>query len=197
MVSFVVLWIIGGACLDIVHGKDCKANGLLSGARNIPLVQYVLPVDVWSSLMFFVAPIAGFVLAFMLIRWWNEYFDTTQACGIWFPIILLIVLFVGYYVNLNFYLGEAAALNSRGDVHVSLSLCLAEVDSATCQANVSRINQELITQAQSSGATKVTQYLPVAYWSELRRSMFLWFVLGALCGWVPLFVREYFHAKRS
>jgi len=188
--SFLVLWFIGGACTNPVNGSSCLASGSLDGLRSIPIVGLFLPYDQWNSLMYFFAPIVGFIFAFVLIRWWNSYFETTEASGIFFFIIIVVAMLVGYYVNLSFYVGEAANLNSRGQVKYSLYFCFTESTYAECYSNVQKINNEYISIAQSSGATSVGQFIPVSYWSELRKSMFLDFVLGAIAAWLPLFALQ-------
>jgi hypothetical protein len=190
VLSFLILWFIGGACTNPVKGTECLASGSLDSLRNIPLIGLFLPYDQWNSLMYFFAPIVGFIFAFIMIRWWNSYFETTEASGIFFLIIIVAVLLIGYYVNLSFYTGEAATLNSRGQVKYSLYFCFSENSYGECYLNVQKINNEYMTIAQSAGANTVDQYIPVSYWAELRKSMFLVFVLGAIAGWLPLFALQ-------
>jgi len=185
--SFLVLWFIGGACTNPINGTGCLASNSLDSLRNIPIVGLFLPFNAWSSLMYFLAPIAGFIFAFVLIRWWNEYFETTEASSPWFFILIILVLLVGYYVNLSFYMGEAATLNSRGGAKYSLYFCLTETADADCYSIVQKVNSEYLTQAQLAKADTVQQLIPIAFWAEIRKSMFLTFVLGAIAGWVPLF----------
>jgi hypothetical protein len=185
--SFLVLWFIGGACLDPINGSSCLASNSLSFLKNIPLVGLLFPFNAWNSLMYFLAPICGFIFAFVLIRWWNSYFETTEASSPWFFVIILAVLLVGYYVNLSIYMGEAANLNSRNGAKYSLYFCLTETNDTDCYSTVQKINSEYLSQAQAAKATTVNQLIPIAYWDELRKSMFLAFVLGAIAGWVPLF----------
>jgi len=195
--SYLIMWFIGGACLNPVKGTSCLAPSALQGLRNIPVIGLLLPYDVWNSVMYFLAPIAGFILAFVLIQWWNSFFETKEAAGIWFFVLILIVLFVGYYINLSFYVGEIAVLNSRNGAKYSLYFCISETDSQSCNQTVSKINQEFINQAQANQAQTVQQMIPVNYWPELRKSMFLLFVLGAIAGWLPLFGRELYKKYRE
>lgn len=184
------MWFIGGACLNPFNGSSCLAPNTLQGLRGVPLVGLLLPYDIWSSLMYFFAPICGFVLAFILINWWNSYFETKEASGIIFLIIILFALFVGYYINLSFYMNEAATLNSRGGAKYGLYFCITETDATTCNQTVSRLNQEYVSQAQANSAQTVNQLIPINYWAELRKSMYLLFIFGAIAAWVPLFIRE-------
>jgi len=188
--SYLIMWFIGGACLNPTKGASCLASDSLQGLRNVPLVGLLLPYDNWNSVMYFLAPIAGFILAFVLIKWWNSFFETNEAAGIVFLVLILIALFVGYYINLSFYVGESAALNSRNGAKYSLYFCISETDAQSCNQTVSRINQEFITQAQAKQAQTVQQMIPVNYWPELRKSIYLLFVLGAIAAWIPLFGRE-------
>gem|GEM_PF-1092816 len=185
--SFLVLWVIGGACTNPVNGTSCLASGSLDSLRNVPVVGLFLPYTAWDSVMYFLAPITGFIFAFVLIRWWNRYFETNEAASPWFFVLIFLALLVGYYVNLSFYMGEAANLNSRGGAEYSLYFCITEANDSDCSSTVQKINAEYLAQAQAAQATTVNQLIPIAYWSELRKSMFLTFVLGAIAGWVPLF----------
>lgn len=199
--SFLVLWFIGGGCLGIMDGSSCISSGAFDWMSSIPFLNYVMPFGQWSSLMYFFAPVAGFVLAFVLINWWNSYFDTKEASGIFFVILLLVALFAGYFINLSFYMNESASIyNSRyGDqVKYSLYFCTGEVTSSECSTTVQKLNSEFVSQAQSGKISIVPQYIPVAYWSELRRSMYFLFILGAINAWLFLFAGElYKNIKES
>jgi hypothetical protein len=189
-VSYLILWVLGGACLNPVKGTSCVAESALQGLSGVPIIGLVLPFASWASLMYFFAPICGFIFAFLLVSWWNNEFETKEASGLGFLILILIVLFVGYSVNLFFYMNEAATLNSRGNVKYSLYFCFGETDSSKCNETVYKINQENISIAQGKNATVVSQLIAIDYWGELRKSMFLLFVLGAIAGWVPLFAKQ-------
>jgi len=190
VVSYLVLWAIGGACLNPVNGTSCLVQDSLSGIRNVPVIGLMIPFNTWNSLMYFLLPIVGYIFAFILIGWWNDYFETKEAATLAFPIILIIVLLFGYFINLSFYAGETAALNSNNNVKYSLYFCLGEAESAQCNETVYKINNELYTQAQSKQTKVVPQNFPVAFWPELRKSVFFLFILGAIAGWVPLFIRN-------
>jgi biotin transporter BioY len=191
------MWFIGGACLNPVKGINCLAPSALQGLRNVPVLGLLFPYDNWNSLMYFVAPLVGFVLAFFLINWLNSFFETREAAGIGFLFLILIALFFGYYLNLSFYVGEMAVLNSRGAVKYSLYFCIFETDYLSCNQVVSKINQEFINQAQENQAQTIKQLIPVSYWVELRKSIYLLFILGAISGWLPLFGREIYKKYRE
>ncbi len=188
VVSYLILWVIGGACTNPVNGSGCMASGALSGLSGVPIVGLFFPFDAWNSLMYFFAPIAGFILAYFAMKWWNDYFDSKEAYSIWFLVIAILVLVLGYYINLSFYTGESANLNSRGGVKYTVSFCFSENSVNDCYTTVQKVNQELLAQAQNSGAQTVSQYIPVAFWPELRKSMFLSFMLGVIAAWLPFFV---------
>jgi len=188
IISYLILWVIGGACTSPINGSACLASGSLSVLSGVPIVGWFLPIDAWSSLMFFLAPVAGFILAYFAMKWWNDYFDSKEAYSIWFLVIAIIVLVFGYYINLSFYMGESASLNSRNGVKYSLSFCFSENNASDCYNNVQKVNQELVVQAQKNGAQTIPQYIPVAFWPELRRSMFISFMFGVIMAWIPFFV---------
>lgn len=194
LISFFIMWILGGACTNLFVAPSevnsvCIAKEGVSGLRNIPLIGNFLPYTQWVSLFYWFAPITGFIFALFIINWWNDYFETKEAKSIIFPIILIVVLLAGYYVNLSWYYGEAAALNTRNNVQVGLYFCF-ENEASDCSQTVSKINNEYISQAQNSGASTITQFIGVNYWPELRDSVFLTFVLGALSAWLFLFSFE-------
>jgi hypothetical protein len=195
--SFFVLWFIGGACLNPVKGTDCIASGKLDFLKSVPIVGLLFPFGQWNSLMYFLAPICGFIFAFVLIRWWNNYFDTTEAAGIGFLVLILLALFIGYYINLSFYLGEAASLNSRNNVKYSLQFCLSESSQDECYAVVQKTNNELYSQASSNNQQIIQQFIPVAFWAELRQSVYFVFVLGAIAAWIPLFVGQLYDKYKA
>jgi hypothetical protein len=197
VLSFIIMWLIGGACLNPINGTSCVAQNSFAWLSAVPIIGLVLPFDTWASIMYFVAPICGFIFAFVLIHWWNKNFETQEASGLGFLAIILILLFVGYSVNLFFYMNEAANLNSRGSVKYSLYFCLAETDSAKCSNTVARINQENISIAQSKGVQVVDQLIPINYWGELKKSMFTLFVFGAIAAWIPLFGRRIYAKYRE
>ncbi len=188
IVSYLILWVIGGACTNPVNGSACYASGSLGFLSGVPVVGWFLPFDAWSSLMYFLAPVAGFIIAYFAMKWWNDYFESKEAYSIWFLVVVLLVLVFGYYVNLSFYMGEAASLNSRNGVKYSLSFCFAENSSSDCYVSVQKVNQELLSQAQNSGAQTVNQFVPIAFWPELRKSMFISFIFGVIAAWLPFFV---------
>ena len=205
--SYLVLWFIGGACLNPLNGQNCLALNTLSGLRNVPFVGLLLPYDAWSSLMYFFAPLAGFVLAFVLIKWWNGYFETNEAAGIGFLALIILALFVGYFINLSIYVGEGVNSASGRQAQISQDcvavltyslnpyLCFFESTYDSCSSYVTKLNSEFVSAAQQAclktKQVPLQQYItpPVYYWSELRRSMYLLFIFGAIAAWVPLFVR--------
>lgn len=198
-ISFLVLWFLGGACLSFFVSPSqvnsvCLSNNFLNNLRNIPLINLFLPYQNWVSLFYWFAPIAGFVFAFFGIKWWNEYFKTKEASSIIFLVIILFFLLFGHYITLNWYYGEVAALNSRDGLNVSLFVCF-DNDFVSCNNTVNKLNEEYIAQAQRSGSNTFNQLIMLDYWAELRKNIFLTFILGAICAWIPLFLKDNFFKK--
>ncbi len=194
--SFLVLWFIGGGCLSPMDGKVCISSGAFNWMSNIPILNLVMPYAQWSSLMYFLAPLAGFILFFVLINWWNSYFETKQASGILFLVLILVALFAGYYINLFFYVNESATIyNSRygGQANYSPYFCMTEVTDSACSTTVQKLNSEYVSQAQSGKITVVPQYIPVGFWSEIRKSMYFLFILSGISAWIFLFAKELYH----
>ena len=197
--AYLLLWFFGGSCASIFGfpgnvpvDSVCMSSNALSGLRNVPVIGLVLPYNPWVSVMYFFAPIAGFVLAFFLIKWFNEYFDTRLAVSIWFLLLMIFVLLFGYYINLSWYYQEFATLNSNSQVRVSMNpfLCFFEPSSQSCSDSVNKVNNEYYAQYQAGSSQILNQYIKVDYWAELRESIYLLFILGALAAWLPLFGRE-------
>ena len=194
VIAYIIMWLFGGACtsLFVEPAKEsavCLTSSSLAGLRSIPIIGFFIPYNNWVSLMYWMAPLAGFVLAYFGIKWFNDNFETNQATSIIFPVALIIILLLGFLINLSWYYGETAALNSNSQVSVSIYFCFNN-DSSVCNNTVNSLNTELQNQASTSGATRLVQYLQVNYWEKLRQSFFLTFILGAITGWVPLFVRR-------
>lgn len=191
--SFLVLWFIGGGCLSPMDGKSCISSGAFNWMSNIPILNLLMPFAQWSSLMYFFAPLAGFVLAFILIKWWNSYFETKEASGIFFLILIMLALLGGYYINLFFYVNESAMVatsRSNGQAIYSPYFCLSETTDSDCYNVVQKKNAEYISQAQSGKIKVVPQYIPISFWSEVRKSMYFLFILGAINAWLFLFAKE-------
>ncbi len=192
--SFLIMWFFGGACTSpfVEPSKVssvCLSSNSLNFFANIPILGLFLPYYTWVSFMYWFAPIAGFIFAFIVIRWYNNHFDTEEASGIWFLPLIIIFLLLGFFINLGWYYGETAASATRQNsgLNAQVYFCF-ESDATACNNTVSKLNNEYISQAKNSGATTVTQLLNVNYWSELRQSIFLTFVIGAIAAWLPLFV---------
>ncbi len=195
--AYAILWFLSGACTDIFSGGVCFSNESISGLSNMPLLQLILPLNPWNSLMYWFSPIAGFVISYFVLKWYNEYFETKFAFSIWILVLLLVALFFGYFINLSWYYGEAAALNSRNGVKVGLYFCFSEITSSECNSTVAKINQELVSQAELTNATTIPQNIPVSFWSELKESIYLTFILGAIAGWLPLFIKNFLESKKK
>ncbi len=182
VVFYLIMWFVGGACTNIFSGGACVSSEAISGLRGVPILGLIVPFNAWISIMYFFAPIAGIVLGYFAIKWYNEYFETKQASSALFVLVILIALFTGYLINLTWYYGNLAQLNDSSTVNVELYFCF---DEANCNQIVSSLNTEL--QQTPSADGRITQLLSVNYWPELRESIYLTFLLGALAAWLPLF----------
>ena len=192
IISYIIMWFIGGACTNIFSGGECLSSGAVSGMSTLPVLGLILPFNVWHSVMYFFAPIAGFALAYFAIKWFNEHFETKQASSIFFLIILLIALFAGCLINLHWYYGNLAILNESAALNYEVYFCF---DEAACNSVVSALNAELQQAPAADG--RITQLLAVNYWGELRESIYLTFVLGAIAAWLPLFAFSLIEKKED
>ncbi|MDD3159449.1 MAG: hypothetical protein PHQ98_00600 [Candidatus ainarchaeum sp.] len=189
IVTFAIMWFFGGSCTTLFSstGDECISTNILSGIRNVPLIGYILPYNAWVSFFYWFSPVAGFFLAYLMIKWYNKTFETNNGSGPVMLVMLIVLLFAGYFINLTFYYSESAALNSNSQVNYTLSFCFAEDTAQKCNENVYKVNQQI---ASSATAYPVSQYFPVSYWSELRESIYLIFMLGAISAWLFLFITE-------
>jgi hypothetical protein len=196
VISYIIMWLFGGACTDILSGGTCMASNGISFLRSVPIIGLILPYNAWVSLLYWFAPVAGFVLAFFGIQWYNKYFETKEAAGILFLVLIVVALFSGYYINLSWYYGEAATLNSKNGVTVGLHFCF-DNDPNVCNETVNKLNNELQQQSTRNNSTSLTQLFNVQYWPELRESIFLTFILGAIAAWIPLFAKQFIEKEES
>ena len=216
IVAFIIMWVLSGACTSIFVAPSevtsvCGLNQGLSGLAGIPIINLFLPLGNWVSMMFWFAPIAGMVLGYFFIRWWNDYFQTKEAISIIFLIAMLFVLFVGFFVNVMWY-NSGAVVNASGQPEViqcangqviqsiktfSLYPCLVEATADECNNITSMINNENYANAQRDCSSKMPLVFAVNYWSELRGSIFLTFILGVLAVWLPLFAFDQIEKRKA
>jgi len=216
IVAFIIMWLLSGACGSIFVAPSevssvCSLNQGISGLSGIPIINLFLPLGNWVSMMFWFAPIAGMVLGYFFIRWWNNYFDSKEAISIIFLVAMLFVLFVGFFVNVMWY-NSGTVANASGQPEViqctngqviqsiknySLHPCLTEATSAECDNTVSMINNENYTNAQRNCSNEMNLVFPIKYWPELRGSIFFTFVLGVLAVWLPLFAFEQIEKRKN
>lgn len=197
---FLIMWFLGGACTDFFSGGTCFSKDAVSFLGNIPVLQLFLPFNTWVSAMYWFAPVAGFIFTYLALNWYNTYFDSKFSFSIWIVPILVFVLLFGYYINLSFYYGESAAIatnRSNGQAKYGLYFCFGEISSNDCGATVYKLNQEYIAQAGRTDAKVIPQLIPVRFWDELKESIFLTFILGALAAWIPLFLKNYFESRKD
>jgi hypothetical protein len=184
-ISYLILWFLGGACMSLFspNTSTCIAKDAISGLKNIPIIGLLLPYTEWVSMLYWFSPIAGFIFAYFGIKWYNNYFETKEASSIIFLILILALLLGGHAINLFIYYNEAAAIQtnrSNGQVNYSVALCFETA--SECDETYQKINNEL---AQQNPPIK--QYFPIPFWSELRQSIFLTFIFGAISAWLFLF----------
>jgi hypothetical protein len=216
IVAFVIMWILSGACSSVFIAPSevtsvCGANTALSGLSTIPIINLVLPLGNWVSMMFWIVPLAGMVLGYFFIRWWNDYFDTKEATSILFLVAMIAVLFTGFFISEVWYYNGFAS-NASGQPEIiqcadgqmirsikqySLYPCLVESTVGECNTIENTINNENYEIAQRECSSSMPLVLSVKYWPEMRESIFLTFILGVLAAWLPLFVFEQIEKKKK
>ncbi|MDD4250668.1 MAG: hypothetical protein PHX27_00570 [Candidatus ainarchaeum sp.] len=189
---------MGGACLSFFVAPSevnsvCMSNNLLSGLTSIPVIGLLIPFTPWVSLFYWFAPILGFVFAFFGITWWNNYFKTKEASGILFVIVILLFLVLGHFITTNWYYSNIT-LSPQNNVQYGLHFCF-DNNPISCNEFVNNINQEYISQYQSYGGS-LKQLILIDFWATLRKNIFLTFILGAIIGWIPFFVKRIIADKK-
>lgn len=185
VISYLILWFFGGACTALFSSTTdvCLAKPALNGLTNIPIINLFLPYAEWVSLFYWFAPIAGFVFAYFGIKWYNNYFNTQEASGWIFPMLVMVLLLVGFGINLFIYYNEGVMLRSNRNPNVEYNIALCfENNSASCNETYQKINNELAQQKPP-----VKQYFVIDYWKELRENILLTFSFGMIAAWVFLF----------
>ena len=216
VIVFIIMWLLSGACTSIFVAPSevssaCFLNPAVYGFSNIPILNLVLPLGNWVSMLFWFAPIAGIVLGYFFIKWWNDYFQTKEAISIIFLIVMLFVLFAGFFVNVMWY-NSGTVTNASGQPEVvqcssgsviqsikmySLYPCLLEASADECNNTASMINQQNYADVQRLCSDKMPLVIPIRYWPELRESIFLTFILGVLAVWLALFVFDKVENKKQ
>ncbi len=202
LIFYLIMWLIGGACTSIFvapsqEAQLCLAKNSVAFLATIPIIGLFLPFTAWVSFFYWFSPIAGFVFAYFTIKWWNNYFDSKEATSFIFPILMIIFLIVGFSINLGWFYGEYVSLNNARNpsVNAVLYFCF-DGDAGVCNNTVNRLNTELQQQAIATNAQRITQYIGVNFWQELKGNIFLTFVFGAIAAWKLLFIRRFFEEKK-
>jgi hypothetical protein len=66
----------------------------------------------------------------------------------------------------------------------------------TCNEEAAKLNSEYSAQYKSGSTQVLRQVIPVNYWPELRRSMYLLFMLGAIAAWLPFFAFDLYKGQK-
>jgi hypothetical protein len=192
--SFAILWFLGGGCTNIFFGGNCVSKDAVAGLTNIPIVNLFLPFKVWDSFMYFFAPIAGFILTFILARWFDKEFNGFGS-KFYLGIGLIVIMLFGTYITTAWYYSEAAAINSGNGRTVLVRMCL-ETTANECYIETNRLNQNNIAEAQSKGSSEVVQYINIPFWEKLRGNILYTFGFGGLMAWLFVFAEKKFLKKR-
>jgi len=59
---------------------------------------------------FYLMPLIGFFFIFFLIDWANDYFKTSAASSIYFPLLFVVLSFIAFYVQLYWYYSNLSSL---------------------------------------------------------------------------------------
>ena len=90
-----------------------SAQSFFSWATGIPIVEIFLPLPGFTSLMYFLLPIAGFFFIFFLVEWVNKFFKGRQGFSPLLPALFFILAIIAFYVALFWYIGNYAQLSGR------------------------------------------------------------------------------------
>ena len=67
-----------------------------------------------TDYMIFLLPIAGFFFSYILIDWFDSFFEKKLGSSLWYPVILTVTGIIAYYISLWFYFQNNADLGGSG-----------------------------------------------------------------------------------
>ena len=97
----------------LLYAASVFLQGMAGAFGNIPVIGWFLPFPGWISPMFFVMPLAGYFIIYLLVDWVNEYFKTQQALSVVFPVVFFVAAIFAYYIALTWYAAYVAGLTGR------------------------------------------------------------------------------------
>jgi hypothetical protein len=59
---------------------------------------------------FFLMPFVGFFFIYFLIDWINDYFESSFAHSVYFPLLFVVLSFIAFYIQLYWYYSNLASL---------------------------------------------------------------------------------------
>ena len=174
------LFIVFYSLLFILSSASKQISSIVS---DIPILNLVAVLPEFESPMFWLMPVVGFFVIFLLVDWVNQYFETEKALSVWFPLLLVMIGFLAFSVSLYFYYGNFAAMKSNEQQSFIPYLCYAHPDD--CGAIVNEFNAS----GQESDGRQLF-YVNVPFWGKLRSSAYYLFLLAGICGWLSRYVVE-------
>jgi len=201
LIFYLILWVLSGACTSLFVAPSeeatlCLTNASISWLSTLPVIGLFFPITPWVSLFYWFSPLFGFIAGYYTIKWWNNNFSTKEASGFAFPILMILILIIGFTVNLAWFYGEYVSINNSRNPNVNAVLYFCfDQDVSVCNNTITKLNTELQQQAIANNSQKITQYLGVNFWSELKSNILLTFIFGTLGAWVLLFVKRLFEDK--
>lgn len=203
LIVYIIMWVLSGACVSLffdpsLRGDLCLTRNVVNELSQIPIIGLILPFGEWGSLFYWFSPIAGFIFGYFIIKWWNNYFETKEATTIIFPILMILFLIIGFTINLAWFYGEIAHINSvrNPGLDVALYFCFDQ-DPVRCDSIVNSLNADLQDQARSGAVGTLTQFINVSFWQLLRSNIFLTFIISAIAAWKLLWIRKFFEEKKG
>jgi len=122
--------------------------------------------------MFFLIPVPGFFLIYLLIGWMDEYFNTEFGHSLWFPIVFFLMAILAFYVAIFWQNCNLYTLNpSIGGSVIPFTGCSSEA------------------------AGKLLPLLTAQFGELLKESAFLIFVLAGILGWASKMILEKIEAE--
>lgn len=112
----------------------------------------------WVSPMHWIVPIAAFFLSFWLLDWVERFFEIRVFVW-WFPLLLVFLGLLAFYVNAWFY------------------YCNGFTDIST--ANVT---------CDSAGSKRALDFINTNFWNLLNKDAFFYFWLAVLFAWLSRLV---------
>lgn len=140
---------------------------------KLPVLDLFFPLSQWDSPLYWLMPVVGFFIIYLLIDYVKKEFETSFLEKAIFPIFYFLISLLAFYVNLFFYFSSMVGERK-------IFICLFD-----CQ----NVSQQLIA------AGKAQEIFFLEFWPQFRASAFFPFVLAGVFAWLTYYILKKLKAK--